>query len=82
MRCSSSTPSVRGDEDARRCPNRVRAQIGRFNPGGPTAAPTHRLTARSSGAGWTYGGNVEGGTGVELLTPNALELVGVERLQP
>jgi len=57
-------------------------QIGSENPAGPTASPTWRLTASSQGANWSYGGNVDGGGGVELLTENPLRLLGAEPLDP
>jgi hypothetical protein len=57
-------------------------QIGAENPAGATASPTWRLAASGAGADWSYGGNVDGGSGVELLTENALRLLGAERLGP
>lgn len=57
-------------------------QIGRFNPTGATAGPTHVIAASSRGADWAYGGNVEGGSGVELITENPLDVLGIWRLGP
>ena len=57
-------------------------QIGELNPGGATELPTFRITASPEGAQWTYGGNVEGGSGVEMLTQQALKVLEIERLEP
>lgn len=57
-------------------------QIGELNPGGSTTSPTFRITASAEGAQWTYGGNVEGGTGIEMLTEQALKVLRVDPLLP
>ena len=56
-------------------------RMGRHNPAGPTASPTHRITVGSRRANWGYGGNVEGGSGIELLTDEALSVLRVEALE-
>ncbi len=56
-------------------------QVGRYNPGA-TASPTHVIMASSRAANWSYGGNVEGGTGVEMATENSLDVLGIWRLGP
>lgn len=57
-------------------------QIGELNPGGATASPVFRITVDPQGATWVYGGNVEGGTGVEMLTEGALPVIAVDPLLP
>jgi RHS repeat-associated protein len=57
-------------------------QIGQLNPGGATESPAFRITASPQGAQWTYGGNVQGGTGVEMLTEQALKVLQIDRLTP
>jgi hypothetical protein len=57
-------------------------RIGKHNPAGPSAPPLYRLTALSRGANWSYGGNVFGGSGVELTTEHQLPLLGIDRLAP
>ena len=55
-------------------------QIGAMNPGGATAPPGFRITASPQGAQWTYGGNVAGGSGIEMLTDQALKVLRIDRL--
>lgn len=55
-------------------------QIGAMNPGGATASPGFRITASPQGAQWTYGGNVAGGSGIEMLTEQALKVLRIDRL--
>lgn len=55
-------------------------QIGAMNPGGATASPGFRITASSQGAQWTYGGNVAGGSGIEMLTDQPLKVLRIDRL--
>ncbi len=55
-------------------------QIGAMNPGGATASPGFRITASPQGAQWTYGGNVAGGSGIEMLTDQALKVLRIDRL--
>jgi hypothetical protein len=55
-------------------------QIGAMNPGGATASPGLRITASPQGAQWTYGGNVAGGSGIEMLTDQALKVLRIDRL--
>ena len=57
-------------------------QVGESNPGGPTARPTYRITVSGEGIEWTYGGNVEGGSGVEITTEQSVPVVMVEPLEP
>jgi hypothetical protein len=55
-------------------------QIGAMNPGGATASPGFRITASPQGAQWTYGGNVAGWSGIEMLTDQALKVLRIDRL--
>jgi RHS repeat-associated protein len=54
--------------------------IGNKNPLGPTQTPTHRITVDSSKAKWNYGGNVESGTGIELITTEELPVLRIDPL--
>jgi len=53
-----------------------------LNPGEATTSPAFRITASPEGAQWLYGGNVEGGTGVEMLTERALKVLRIDPLLP
>jgi hypothetical protein len=55
-------------------------RIGGKNPLGPTATPTHRITVDASGANWNYGGSVQGGPGVELITTEQLPVLRIDPL--
>jgi RHS repeat-associated protein len=55
-------------------------RIGRQNPISPTATPTHRITVDATKPNWTYGGNVEGGTGTELITRDQLPVLRIDPL--
>jgi len=55
-------------------------QIGSMNPGGATASPGYRITASPQGAQWTYGGNVAGGSGIEMLTDQSLKILRIDHL--
>jgi hypothetical protein len=56
-------------------------QIGRFNPGGPTASPTHVVKVSLRGVRLEYGGNVENGKGVEIITYERVRALRVMRLK-
>jgi len=55
-------------------------RIGSKNPIYPTATPTHRLTIDASEVRWNYGGNVEGGQGIELITAEQLPVLRIDIL--
>ena len=55
-------------------------RIGSKNPVNPTPTPTHRITVDASKPSWMYGGNVEGGTGTELITRDKLIVIRVDSL--
>lgn len=44
------------------------------------AEPTYRITADANGVSWCYGGNVEGGTGIELTTRDLVRVISVDPL--
>jgi hypothetical protein len=46
------------------------------------ALPTHRITADPEGVTWCYGGNVEGGTGIELTTQDEVSVIRADPLEP
>lgn len=56
-------------------------QIGAQNPNGTTASPAFRVTVDTSGVHFLYAGNVEGGTGIELVTRQTLPVIRVEPLE-
>ena len=43
-------------------------QIGKLNPMGASSSPLYRVEFDMRGIDFTYGGNVAGGTGIELIT--------------
>ena len=47
-------------------------RIGRRNPLGPTDPPTYRVEFDMDSAIYRYGGNVEGGCGIELITEDPI----------
>ncbi|MBB6214115.1 hypothetical protein HNQ80_000184 [Anaerosolibacter carboniphilus] len=47
-------------------------QIGKQNPFGATESPMYRVEFNTNGIKFRYGGNVEGGTGVELITEQSI----------
>ncbi|WP_339061221.1 hypothetical protein [Tepidibacillus marianensis] len=47
-------------------------QIGKQNPFGATESPMYRVEFNTNGIKYRYGGNVEGGTGVELITEHSI----------
>ncbi len=57
-------------------------RIGRLNPLGATESPRWRIEVDPARANWRYAGNVEGGTGIEMLTDRALRVISVEELLP
>jgi hypothetical protein len=56
-------------------------QVGQFNPMGATAPPTHVIEVDLSSVRLLYGGNVEGGTGIEVVTEGAPRVRGVRELR-
>lgn len=55
-------------------------QIGKKNPLGVNPSPTHRITVDSKNANWIYGGNIDGGTGVELITNMELPVMSIDEI--
>jgi len=55
--------------------------IGRNNPSGPTAGPTHGVIGDATEIQFTSGGNVEGGTGAELVTTMPIPVIRVYPLK-
>jgi len=55
-------------------------RIGSKNPLGQTAPPTHRITVDALRANWSYGGNVEGSQGIELITTEELPVLRIDPL--
>jgi hypothetical protein len=53
-------------------------QIGAQNPLGPGATPTHVIIGNAEGITFDYGGNVEGGTGIELSTQQRIPVLNVQ----
>lgn len=49
-------------------------QIGKQNPFGPTESPVYRIEFDLNSVRYTYAGNVEGGTGVELITQETIPI--------
>lgn len=49
-------------------------QIGTQNPNGATSSPMYRVEFDMTGIKCRYGGNVEGGTGVELITEQPISV--------
>jgi len=58
-------------------------QIGTQNPNGATSSPMYRVEFDMNGIKFRYGGNVEGGTGVELITeqPIPIDLIKIFKLR-
>jgi RHS repeat-associated protein len=52
-------------------------QIGSQNPLGPSPTPTHVIIGDANGITFDYGGNVEGGTGIELTTTQPIPVISV-----
>ena len=59
----------------------VALQIGRMNPTGPTSPPTYRVTYSRNAARYSYAGNVQGGTGIELVTDQLIPIIRIDRLR-
>lgn len=57
-------------------------RIGKLNPVGPTDTPTHALLGNAAGVEFTSGGNVEGGSGTELITMEPIPLISITPLKP
>lgn len=56
-------------------------QIGKSNPTGATASPTHVITGDISKTSFTYAGSVEGSTkGIEMVTQQKVPVVKIEPL--
>ena len=47
-------------------------QIGKQNPFGPYTSPMYRVEFDMNSVKYRYGGNVQGGTGLELITEQAI----------
>ncbi|GBF32787.1 Rhs family protein [Desulfocucumis palustris] len=47
-------------------------QIGKQNPFGPTGSPVYRVEFNMNSVNYRYGGNVEGGTGIEMITEQSI----------
>jgi RHS repeat-associated protein len=56
-------------------------QIGKENPHGATASPTHRAEVDASDANWKSAGNVDGGDGVEMVTDRELPVIKIDELE-
>jgi hypothetical protein len=56
--------------------------IGRRNPNGPTATPTHRLELDLTGVRYQDNGIVLGGTGTEFTTEDEPLVTRINPLQP
>ena len=56
-------------------------QMGRINPIGATSPPTHRVTYYRNAVRYSYAGNVEGGTGIEMITDQPIPIIRIDRLQ-
>ncbi len=56
-------------------------QIGARNPAGATASPIFRITVNIAGVNFSYAGNVEGGTGIELVTQQTVPVIRVDPLK-
>jgi hypothetical protein len=48
------------------------------NPMGPTATPTHVIIGNADGIMFDYGGNVLGGSGIELTTRQPIPVIRVQ----
>lgn len=57
-------------------------QIGKQDPRGPGASPTHRVEVNARGARFDYAGTSATGGGIELRTPDQLPATKVEKLAP
>lgn len=57
-------------------------QIGRYNPGGATAGPTHRIRVSLRGIKFSYAGNVAEGAGIEVITYDSPQVAHVVKLRP
>lgn len=49
-------------------------QIGTQNPFGATQSPTYRVEFNTNGIRFRYAGNVEGGTGIEMITEQSISI--------
>ena len=47
-------------------------RIGKQNPFGATESPMYRIEFNTNGIKFGYGGNVEGGTGIEMITKQSI----------
>jgi hypothetical protein len=56
-------------------------KIGRQHPEGPFEPPTHRVTYNRNAVRYRYAGNVEGGTGIEMITDQSIPALRVEPLR-
>jgi hypothetical protein len=53
-------------------------QIGSQNPVAPSPSPTHVIIGDGNGIVFDYGGNVEGGTGIELTTTQRIPVISIQ----
>lgn len=58
-------------------------RIGSKNPYGPTGSPKYRVEFSMDTVKYRYGGNVEGGTGIELITeqPIPIDITRIYRMR-